>query len=1083
MDSTSKEQLQKEAQEFKQSPWAFWVVRGKLTYLVIAAILVFGITTALKLPKEVNPEVQVPIVNVTTVFPGASPADVEEQVTKELEKELTNLTGVKRMDSSSQLSVSYIEVEFEAGEDVEEALQDLKDQVDKAKFDLPDEAKEPVVAEVDLNDQPIIELTLSSDQVDIAQVKNIAEDVKDEIKKDPLVSEVKLTGGADQTIRIDIDQDKLTHFGLSLEEVIRVLSSANVNFPLGSIEIGSSNYNLRLEGQFQAAAQVANLPVGTATNGRMIYLEDIAQVRDGFTKEISRSYFSTGGSEMTEAVTLRVHKKKDGSVTTMAQNVHKKIESLKGTVCPASVTMQITDDASKQITQDLDSLVTNGTGTVILILIIIFFFLGWREAFLAGPAIPFSFLIGFVIMSWLGESMNFVSLFALILSLGILVDAAVVIVEGMYHKVSVYGLNSKEAALLTIREYAAPLTSGTLTTVAAFFPILFVGGIFGQFMRTIPVVVIATLLAGLFVSISVTPAIGSLLMRKKNNGRGDLVDRPGDYGKNSGDLPSRPYRAFYEGFAAKRFKKVIERYRNFIPKVLGNKKYRRLLIFGSWGVFMLSLLLPITGLLKADDFRPFDAEFFFINIEMPPGTTLKQTKAALEPAEEILKKELEVENFITSVGFLATNEGGGDGGQTVSSEGTSHQGNIKINLVDKENRKRASYEIAPIIRKKIEPLLASKGQVSLVEVDYGPPAGSPVEVRVTGPDLLVLEELANQIKEKVEKIPFAIDADTSLEFSSGEFVFYPDKEVLAIHGLTVAQVVAQGRSGIARDDNIDITRDGEEIKFDIGFKEEKLTSLEDLKGITIVTPQGQKVSLAELGEIKLESALTSINRRDNERVAVITSQLATGGNPTEANNQLVKELESLNLPNGYRLIFGGEAQELQAVYTDMLLKMFMGIVIILFILMLQFNSVKQTLIILFSIPLALVGVLWGLTIFRMTLDIPAFIGVVSLAGIVVNDAIILIDQINKNLKKKKNDVIAAVQQAGCDRFQPIFLTTITTIIGLLPISLTQPLWSTLGFSIIFGLSLASFLTLFVIPAMYVSLMGNSQEQQVEPLNK
>lgn len=1059
--STLKKRIVQELEDFESSPWVFLIRKSKLTILIILALLIFGAATIKNMPRELNPEVKVPYAAVVTTFPGASPLDIEQQITKEIENEITDLNGIKKIDSSSSLGFSSVFVEFEAGEDIDKSIKDLKDKVDNAKAELPEDANDPRVVEISIDDQPVMEVTLVSKEHDIADLKRFAENLKDEIKGVPFVSEVNISGGRDRVVKIDFIDDVLAEKGLTAQGILGALSANNVNFPAGSISVDDFRYNVRIEGEFKESSQIKILPVGTNKDGSLIYLEDVAQVQDDFSKEYSRSRLSVAGEEPLEAVSLQIYKKTGGDVTALADDVKNRIEKTKGSAYPENVTVEITNDFSKFVTDSINTLVTNGLATVFLILLLLLVFLGWQEAFLAGPAVPFSFFIAFIVMASVGESLNTISLFALVLSLGLLVDSAIVIVEGMHNKVEKYKLTGYQAAISTVREYAAPLFSGMLTTVAAFFPLLFVKGIFGSFIKTIPVVVISTLIAGLFVSVSIIPALGIYLIKpikKKSQyceGKGFLSEF---CRKLKHRFSPRPRK---ERWSSRIFDWAAETYQNKIPIILASRKRRIQVIAGAWLLFFASLALPAMGLIKMEAFGSDDSDFFYINLEMPNGTVLSRTDEAMQKIEVELRKEPEIENFVTNVGSSVGSDGSSSG-----SEGDSNKAFIQANLIDKEERDVLSFDLVSNLRKKLESVV-TEGDVKFVELESGPPGGTPIEFRVTGPDLFVLEELADKIAEKLKEIPTTIDVETTAKLAAGELVFTPNKEMLARNGISVIQIAGELRSKVARNDSIEITKDGDEIKIDAGISEQQLSSVEDVKGLSILNTKGEKFSITELGVLTFEPSLATIKRRDNERVIFIVGG-TDGGNVNEISGQLMAEVDQMAIPSGYAVAFGGEAQEMMEVYIDMFLKMILGIVLILFILVLQFNSYKQTMIIIFTIPLAMIGVLCGMAIFRMTLDIPAFIGIISLAGIVVNNAIILIDQINRELKDGRR-LIDAAKNAGYIRLRPIFLTTITTIIGLLPLSITQPVWRNLGFAIIFGLSFSTLLTLIVVPTMFVSL--------------
>lgn len=1059
-----REKVIQEIKKFEPSPWVFLVRRNKLTALIIIALFIFGLATIKNIPRELNPDVQIPIAVVVTAFPGASPLDVEKQVTDEIESQIAELAGIKKINSTSSLGFSAVTVEFEAGEDLDKSIREVKDKVDNAKTSLPEDATDPEVFEVDVNSDPVLTFALASEQYDISELKDFAENIKDEIKGIPLVSDVAVVGGREKVVKIDFSQEKLARFGLSAQGVIVALNSNNVDFPLGVIEIGDFRYNIRAEGKFKNAFEIANQPIGATAAGQFIYLEDVAEVRDGFKEEFSRSRLSVAGSMPSDAVSISVFKKSGGDVTKLAQEVKDKVKRMQGEAYPENVAATVVLDFSEFVTDSLDTLLRNGTATVVLIVILLLVFLGFREALLVGPAIPFSFFIAFIIMSLIGESLNTISLFSLVLALGLLVDSAIVMVEGMYEKASRFGFKGYEAAIATMYEYAAPLLSGMLTTMAAFFPLLFVKGVFGAFIFTIPVVVMTTLAAGFFVAVTIIPALGTYFIKTINVCPGN-IECQGLFRKVREYYKKLKYRDAEDRWANRIFRKIIERYRQFLPTILISQKKRRLLIFGAWVLFFVSLSLPASGLLKFQAFVEEDADFFFMNLEMPNGTTLNRTDEVVQKIESVLKEEKEITNFVTNIGSsFGLNSG------TNNSEGTSNLTYFQVNLTKTDERETTSSEIVSAMRRKIKPIV-TEGKVTFQEINSGPPTGSPIELRVIGSSLMQLDELASQIARELANIPTTIDIDTSIDLSAGDFVFFPNKEIIARRGLSVIQIALELRNGISRNDNIEITKDGEEIKLDLGYDKVQLASAEDIKDIIVTNSNGDGFSLSELGELQLSAALSNVKHLDTERVVIITAD-TDGGNASEIVSELQKRIDkSISLPAGYSVKFGGETQELNEVYIDMLLKMILGIVLILFILMLQFDSYKQVLIILFTIPLAMIGVIWGMTIFKMILDIPAFIGIVSLTGIVVNNAIILIDRINKELADGKALIFAA-QSAGAVRFRPIFLTTITTVVGLLPLSLTEPMWRNLGFAIIFGLTFSTLLTLFIVPAMYVSLYKN-----------
>jgi len=600
-----KEKLEKEAKEFENSPWLFFVRKSKLTYLVIIFLLIFGISTIKNLPKELNPEVEIPIVLVITAYPGASPSDVEDQITDKIESQIGDLEGVKKITSDSSLGVSAITVEFEAGEDLDVSVRKLKDKVSEVT-DLPEDVITPIVKEINLNDQPIITAAISGANYDLTELKTFAENLKDNIKGVPFVSDVVVVGGVEKQIRIDINSQKLSAYGFSLQQIIAIISANNLDFPIGEIALENSNYSVRMTGQLKNVGEISMLQIGEKL-GVPIYLEDVAKVTDTFEKVSSKSRISTNGGEALNAVSIQIYKRTGGDIIKVASEAREKIENARGADYPQDAKVTITLDFSEMINESIDTLSSNGIQTVILILVLLFFFLGLREALIAGLSVPFSFFVAFITMSIFGESLNFISLFSLVLALGLLVDSAVVIVEGMYEKVSVFGLSGFQSAVLTIKEYSAPLLSGMLTTIGAFIPLLFVIGIFGQFIKTIPVVVISTLTAALFVSLTIIPAIGAAVMQPIKNGN----EEKGRIGKLLARINSEIFQKICQKIsfickskprkrrmATRAFEKISNSYCDFIPKIISTKKQRVRVIAGVWILLAVSFLLPLTGLLE-----------------------------------------------------------------------------------------------------------------------------------------------------------------------------------------------------------------------------------------------------------------------------------------------------------------------------------------------------------------------------------------------------------------------------------------------------------------------------------------------------
>ncbi len=1047
----TKIKLEKRLKRFEKTPLSFFIRKKRLTLLVIIFLIFIGAFQIKNLPQEFSPEVEIPVGIIITAYPGASSLDVEEQITKKIEAKVGSLNGIKEISSSSSFGSSSVVVEFEAGSNLKDSLRDLRDKADEAKNELPEDALDPKLIEVNLNDQPILEFSLKGAAHDKLELKEFADDLQTEFEKIPNVSKAQVIGGEEKEIKVDVDPGKLQEFSLSFNDISAAISAFNINFPIGSLEIDNFNYGIRVKNKLESVEEIANLVVGSQNNFE-IRLRDVADVEESFREKTTISRISVGGEKAKDTVSVQIFKKTGGNITEIAQKAKEVVAAGKGKIYPEDVELVITSDTAKYITKSINELSQNGLGTIAIILILLMLFLGAREAFIASLAIPFAFFISFAVMALLGQSLNFITIFSLVLALGLLVDSAVVIVEGMHERITKYKMRGYAAAILSVKEYATPLLSGMLTTIAVFLPLLFIGGIFGEFLKGIPIVVIATLTAALFVSLSIIPTVGAVCLKPKI--------------KNEFDKKSKiRYLNFFPGL----FQALSKKYSYGLKRIISSRKNRRLLIGGAWVLFLISLYLPIGGYLKIQAFGTSEGEEFWINFTMPEGTGLEKTDEIARTIEEKLYPFPEIKNFTTSVGSsLGLNY---DLGSTGSNAGT-----IAVNLVEDKNRRKGSSQIAEEVRNSLKNI--TRGEIEIIEAEIGPPAGYPLEARISGPDLEKLEIIANDMRKTMEAIPGTQDVKIDIDYLPGDFVITFNPEILAHYGLVPVQIAGELRKGISGDSEAKISREGTEILIDVGYPENKIKNINELKGIVIGSPLGEKITLGEIAEIEISSSLSSIKRIDQKRSISLIGRNEKEANINEIMEEFKKEAESYDLPAGYFFEYGGVSQEQNEVYLDMFAKMIIGIILIFFILVAQFNSFRQVLIILFTIPLGMIGVFWGMALADLTLDIPAFIGIIALSGIVVNNAIILIDRINKSREENRDkDLFETITRAAHGRLRPILLTTATTVIGLLPLSIREPDWRNMGFAIIFGLTFASFVTVFMIPSLYIVFSKSKEKKE------
>ena len=1046
--------------ESTNSFFGFFIKHFRFSYLIIGAIFLFGVMSLVTLPRESDPEVKIPFAVVNTVYSGASPEDIEYLITNKLESEIDNLKDLDELTSSSNIGFSSIFVQFDPEVDMSEAMRNLRDAVDTAKPRLPAEAEDPVVTEIRANDFPLITFSLFGNYNN-AQLQEYADLMQDKLENISGVSKAPILGELKKEYQITIDQQKINGYGLDISMVSNVIAASNIDMPLGNIKIDGYKYSLRTEGRFVEIEPLKNLII-TYYQDQPIYLKDIAEIQDTFKEKTTISRLSVDGGQPQNTISIQVYKKTGGNILEIVKNAKEEIAKLKDNKrVPEDLNIKITNDNSVYIEKDLNTLGRSAIQTIFLIILIIFIAMGWKESSLAIFVIPLTFLSSFFFMKTIGFTLNSMTTFSLILSLGLLVDTSIVIMEGIFEAMEHKGMSALQAALHSLATFKLALISGTMTTISAFVPMLLISGVMGEYLKYIPLTILFTLASSLFISLTILPMLASRILRRKKN-RHDKASESHQKSKLMKIIdPEVP-------LLEKMLIPVKIKYEKLLKKLLPNRKYRRTLIWSFIGLFVISVLFPIIGLMKVEMFPEFDFDYFFINIETPTGTVIEETEAKIKSIEEYVRTIEECENYVMVIG--SSQGWGWDSGST-----KTHLANITVNLIDPDDREKTSNELAQEARNYFNQYNREDLKITIPPMTGGPPAGSPIEVRVAGDDLNELNRIAGDIQKFLGEIDGPIDIKTDLENTTGQFVISLDQNRLSYYNLTVAQVAISLRQIIYGTSASEVTKEGKDIKIQIKYDDQNFNNIEDIKNILISSPKGQ-ISLSAISQINFKPSISSIQHKDSTRVIRISSSLKNGYNAIKTFKELATKLENYEVPKNYFIDYGGEHEDIEKSFKEMFTTLIVAVLLIITILVLQFNSFKQPLIIMFTLPLSLIGVVFGLTILRLNFSISAFIGVISLVGIVVNDAIVLISRINYNIRKTKMEFIPAIHEAALSRLQPIILTTVTTVIGLLPLAFADPFWAGLSYSIIFGLTFATVLTLVVVPALYVTLEGKKEKK-------
>ena len=1027
--------------------WTFFIKKRQFSALLMIALIGAGFYSLLNIPKESAPEVRIPVGIVTTILPGASAEDIEQLVTKEVEDSIANLENLSKLTSTSREGVSSVVVEFTASADLDKSIQDLKDAVDTAKPDLPREAEDPIVSDVNFAEQPVLLISITG-SLPPAALTQLADDVKDELQTVQGVSRVSVSGVRDREVQVIVQKDKLDQYGFTLSDVTTAIQSANASLPIGSITVDGVEYALNFEGELASIDDVYGITL-RSRNNTTVYLRDVADIVDGLTEASTISRASAEGEPPEPSLSLAVYKSSGGNIAAVAENVRTKLDELKGGLL-ADSNVVISLDQGEQVAKDLWELSKTGLQTIALVMLVLLFTIGWREAIVAALSIPLSFLIAFIGLWASGNTINFVSLFSLILAIGILVDSGIVVTEAIHTRMRLYK-TKEEAAIASLKEYAWPLIGGTMTTVAVFAPLFFISGIIGEFIKSIPFTIIFVLMASIFVALGLVPLIAIMFTKQEKSA---LAIRQEAYTDRAREV-----------------------YKRWLSNFLDSRRAQNYFLLSIILGLVLAFALPITGLVKSVFFPQEDIDFIYVEIEKPQGTALEETDIVTRRVEEALYGHESIESFATTVGAGSQfNENAQSG---------SHVANVSINLA--EDREKTSTEIVTELRKELAVIPGAI--IRVFEPSSGPPSGAPVVITFSGNDLGALENTTLRAERLLREVPGTTEITSSVTNSSTEFVISIDRAKAAQSGLTPAQIAQTLRIAVHGATATTIKNPENDlevlVKLDLNpaYDDPSQTtnvSVDAIRNFTMQTANGP-VLLGSFVNIDVQKSKASIRHEDRKRIETVSSFLTGDMTAPEASAAFKKLAEEqLVLPSGVAMQVGGETEDIDQSFREMGFAFIAGIVLMLAILVLEFNSFRHTLYLLTVIPLSLIGVFAGLFITNQPLSFSSLLGVIALSGVIINHAIILLDSMHRIYETEKSFTFKeVVVEASASRLRPIVLTTLTTVVGMIPLSLVSSLWGPLAFAIMFGLAFSTILTLALIPLLSYRWAGRSFEPTVQ----
>ncbi|WP_226581361.1 efflux RND transporter permease subunit [Halobacillus litoralis] len=989
--------------------------------MVVAAILALGFVSLRSLTIDLYPEIDLPIAVVSTSYEGAAPQEVEKLVSRPVESSVSSIEGLEVLQSQSQAGASLVLMQFNTGVDLDSTLLQVRENVDQVTGLLPEGASDPSVLRFDPQQLPIMTVGLSGDTPE--ELQQIAENrLVPFLERQAGVASVSVEGGKVSEVQVLVDRAQMAQYGLNSQTVIQALNAANQSASAGAIEKGQKDLQIRVDGEFESIDDVKETVIQSQSGAR-VTLDQIAEVKETLTN--SSTISKVNGSS---SVVLSILKKTDANTVETADTVREALDEKKGDL-PEGVGTSIVLDTSEFIKISINSVVLNIIlGGIFSVLVLLLFLKSIRATLVIGLSIPIAIISTFTLMYFTGETLNVLTMGGLALGIGMMVDSSIVILENIvsYRQ---QGYSMVESAKQGASELAPAVVASATTTLVVFLPIIFVEGIASELFTPLALTIMFALIASLAVSVTLIPMLSSKLLTKslKEEGRRYWFDRFLD--------------------------RVNDGYRSMLRWVL---KFRKTTMAVTAALIAGSIaLIPLIG---TEFIPPSDQGQVEVRVNMPAGTSLDETEALTEQIDE------KIESFddIIKVSYLSI----GGGGMGSIGNGSSDMATYTIQLVEPDNRDRTTQAVMKEIDRALADIPGAEIEVS--ELDAGLGTGAPLQVQLNGDDYEVLDELAGQVAYLMNDIEGVENATSSTDEGRPEMQIEVNQSKIAQYGLTEQQVIGQVQLGFNGQIATRYRNGTDEVDVRFILPEEERQTISDLEGMSIQTPSGALVPLATIAELNQVQGPVSLLRQNQQPQVNVEAEISDIDLGT-ATEKVRAELERLNFPDAYSYSIGGQAQDMQEAFGDLSLALLFSIFLVYAVMAIQFENFLFPFIIMFSLPATIIGITGGLFITGLPFSLPAFVGIIMLAGIVVNNAIVLVDYINI-LRRKSYDRYEAIIEAGPSRLRPILMTTLTTVLGMVPLAIgigrgaeaQQPL----AVTIIFGLTISSFFTLLLIPVVY-----------------
>jgi len=1010
-------------------------VNRRVTTAMIAMILVVvGAISFSRLGLDYFPDLDFPTVSVITTYRGASPEDIENSITRLVEQTVGSVSRVKKVSSTTTEGVSIVQVEFEWGTNLDFAAQDLRDQIGLYRSYLPKGARDPLVVKFSLSQIPIIFWGITGNRSNAELKKLVEDEVARRLERIDGVAAAQVFSMETREILVDVDKNALQALGLSIDRIVGALAMDNMNMPAGHLVEGHSDYLVRTLGEYENLEDIRNTVIGATAKGSPIYVKDVAVVKD----TIKEGRY-IGRIQGQQGVFLFISKRSGANTALTGDAVRRELETVRRNL-PADVVFAEVMDQSKMIKSVTKDTADNAwQGGLLAIVLIFFFLLNWRPTLIIGVAIPLSIITTFIALYFAGYTLNLLTLGGLALGIGMLVDNAIVVIESIFRHIQ-EGKSPKEAAKTGASEVGMAITASTLTTIVVFLPMVFAQGITGKLTRGLALSITFSLVASLFVALTVVPMMASLLFKR----RGD---------------------------DAQALRKTIGRdfsgARNAYSKALEWALARRkTVLLGVTGLFIAScVLVPYLG---TEFMPPMDMDMVSLKISLPVGSSLTETDRVAVMIENLIRRLPETKVIMLQVGSPAEDnpQDQGFGGNPTG----PHEGQLFVGLVPKNERKRSYVQVIEEIRKKLPKLEGIKIEAVDMQATFFGGVMTPVEIKISGKELTKLRELADRVVSRIKNVPGLRDVTHTLAQAKPEYHIRIDRDRAARFGLMVGQVEMAVQTATLGQVASRYREAGEEFDIRVRFREDFRKTIEEIRQIPIFTPLGRSIYLNQVAEIEAGTGPIQIQRENQARRVSVTGNIAGRdlGSVVKDVKVRIADVER-TLPMGYFLEFGGSYKQMTDAFLIIAGAFALAIFLVYMVMASQFESFKHPFVIMFTIPLCLIGIVAGLLIAGRPVNLPVWIGVILLAGVAVNNAIVMIDYTNQ-LRRGGMETKAAIVLGSATRLRPVLLTALTTILGTIPMAFSRTagaeMRNPLAITLLGGLTATTFLTLFIIPIVY-----------------